>query len=98
MAPNMEIYQKDQQQKHKAIWIGRDTATGQHITLTPEFGKLWSRTVMRLAKEQHTDKDLLLQVTSLTDARHTKRTDKDMEPLPDPLFELRPLTQSARRQ
>eukprot|EP00971_Amphidinium_carterae_P157351 3119289-Amphidinium_carterae.2 len=31
---------KNQEQKYKAIWIGRDTTTRQHITLTEEFGKL----------------------------------------------------------
>eukprot|EP00971_Amphidinium_carterae_P280612 5570784-Amphidinium_carterae.1 len=28
------------EQKHEAIWIGRDTTIGQHITLSTEFGRL----------------------------------------------------------
>eukprot|EP00971_Amphidinium_carterae_P076004 1501469-Amphidinium_carterae.3 len=47
MAPNMKLYQRIQQQKSETIWIGKDTTTGQHITLTPEFGKLRSRTVQK---------------------------------------------------
>eukprot|EP00971_Amphidinium_carterae_P308746 6135235-Amphidinium_carterae.1 len=61
MASNMKLYKRNQQQKNEAIWIGRDTTTGHHITLTPEFGKLRSRTGMRLRKEQQIDKDLLLR-------------------------------------
>eukprot|EP00971_Amphidinium_carterae_P191582 3801657-Amphidinium_carterae.2 len=96
-APNMRLYQRNQLQNHEAIWIARDTATGQRITLTPVFGKLRSRTVMRLPKEQQLDKDLLLRVTSLTDARTTKRIDKATELIPQPLLELQSPTQPALR-
>eukprot|EP00971_Amphidinium_carterae_P084478 1672281-Amphidinium_carterae.2 len=61
MAPNVKLYQKNQQQKREAIWIGRDTTTG-HAT-HQETGKLSLVTVMRLPKEQQIDKDLLLRVT-----------------------------------
>eukprot|EP00971_Amphidinium_carterae_P278070 5519809-Amphidinium_carterae.3 len=102
MAPNMRLYQRNQHQKHEAIWIGRDTTTGQHITLTVRvLHQLRPRTVMRLPKEQQIDKDLLLRVTSLTDTRNTNKTDKDMEPIlevPEPLLELRSPTQPALRQ
>eukprot|EP00971_Amphidinium_carterae_P352787 6492730-Amphidinium_carterae.6 len=98
MAPNMKLYQSSRQQRHEAIWIGRNKTTGQHITLTPEFGKLSSRTVMRLLEGQQVDKELLFRVTTLTDARHTKRTGKDEEPIPEPLFELQSRTQPTLRQ
>eukprot|EP00971_Amphidinium_carterae_P115483 2287186-Amphidinium_carterae.1 len=67
MAPNVKLYQRNQHQKHEAIWTGRDTTTRQQITLTPEFGKLRSRTDMRLQRGQQIDKRLLLKVTTLTD-------------------------------
>eukprot|EP00971_Amphidinium_carterae_P105127 2081583-Amphidinium_carterae.1 len=88
MAPNMKLYLRNQQQNNETIWIGRAMTTGQHITLTPEIGKLRSRTVMRSPKEQQIDKKHLLRVTSLTDTRNTKKTDKDVERIPEPLFEV----------
>eukprot|EP00971_Amphidinium_carterae_P122949 2433662-Amphidinium_carterae.1 len=39
-----------QEQKYEAIWIGRDTTTGQHITLTTEFGKQISRKHSQITK------------------------------------------------
>eukprot|EP00971_Amphidinium_carterae_P349532 6491063-Amphidinium_carterae.1 len=40
MPENQKLYyRRNQEQKHEAIWIGRDTTTGQHITQTTEFGK-----------------------------------------------------------
>eukprot|EP00971_Amphidinium_carterae_P145440 2882205-Amphidinium_carterae.2 len=61
---NKRLYRRSQQQKHEAIWIGRGTTTGQHITLTAEFGKIKTRTIMRLPKDQQINRELLLQVTS----------------------------------
>eukprot|EP00971_Amphidinium_carterae_P164677 3264733-Amphidinium_carterae.8 len=58
MAESKKLYQRNQQLKHKAIWIGRDTTTGLHITLTPEFGKLKTRPTMRLPEKQ-IDRELL---------------------------------------
>eukprot|EP00971_Amphidinium_carterae_P324167 6442012-Amphidinium_carterae.8 len=43
MAPNVKFDQRNQQQRYEAIWIGRDTITGQHITLTPEL--IWQTTI-----------------------------------------------------
>eukprot|EP00971_Amphidinium_carterae_P174128 3451458-Amphidinium_carterae.2 len=61
MAPNVRLYQRNQEQKHEAIWIGRDTATGQHITLTKELGKVKRKRILRLPSDQQIDKELLLQ-------------------------------------
>eukprot|EP00971_Amphidinium_carterae_P344164 6484381-Amphidinium_carterae.2 len=35
-------------QKLEAIWIGRDTTQGQHIAISPDLGRITSRTVRRL--------------------------------------------------
>eukprot|EP00971_Amphidinium_carterae_P058727 1161274-Amphidinium_carterae.1 len=64
MAENQKLNRRNQEQKYEAIWIGRDTTTRQHITLTTEFGKQIARTILRLPKEQQFDKTLLLKVTS----------------------------------
>eukprot|EP00971_Amphidinium_carterae_P258299 5126931-Amphidinium_carterae.10 len=66
MPENRQPYRRNQEQKHEAILIGRDTTTGQHITITEEFGKQLTRTILRLPREQQIDRDLLLKVTSLT--------------------------------
>eukprot|EP00971_Amphidinium_carterae_P017936 353412-Amphidinium_carterae.1 len=39
MPENQKLYKRNKEQKYEAIWIGRDTTTGQHITLSTEFGK-----------------------------------------------------------
>eukprot|EP00971_Amphidinium_carterae_P224168 4448032-Amphidinium_carterae.1 len=31
-AENQKLQRRNQEQKHEAIWIGRDATTGQHIT------------------------------------------------------------------
>eukprot|EP00971_Amphidinium_carterae_P185048 3674557-Amphidinium_carterae.1 len=83
-AREQKLYRKNQEQKYKAIWIGRDTATGQHITLTEEFAMQLSRTVLSRPKEQQVDRDLLLKVTSTTgeyDNSKKKKTDKDIAQL-----------------
>eukprot|EP00971_Amphidinium_carterae_P020453 402951-Amphidinium_carterae.3 len=98
MPDNRKLYRRNQDQKHEAIWIGRDTTTGQHITLTEEFGKVITRTVLRLPREQQIDRDLLLKVTTLTGEHNPKKkTDKDTTPIPQ-LFELRSPTQPTLRQ
>eukprot|EP00971_Amphidinium_carterae_P344830 6485450-Amphidinium_carterae.1 len=60
-AENQKLLRRNQEQKHEAIWIGRDTTTGQHITLSTEFGKQLTRTILRLPSDQQFDKTLLLQ-------------------------------------
>eukprot|EP00971_Amphidinium_carterae_P157616 3124439-Amphidinium_carterae.1 len=60
MPENQKLYRRNQQ-KHEAIWIGRDTTTGQHIMLSPEFGKQLTRAILRLPKDQQYDKTLLLK-------------------------------------
>eukprot|EP00971_Amphidinium_carterae_P194360 3856529-Amphidinium_carterae.1 len=90
MPENQKLYRRNQEQKHEAIWIGRDT-TGQHITLSPEFGKQLPRTTLRLPKDQHYDKALLLKVTS-TEGEYDnsrKKTDKDKQPIPPQLYDLK---------
>eukprot|EP00971_Amphidinium_carterae_P346574 6488137-Amphidinium_carterae.1 len=87
MPDNKKLYRRNLVKKHEAIWIGRDTATGQHITLTKEFGKTLSRTILRLLKEQQIDRGLLLnKVTSTTGDydNSKKKTDKDMTIIPPP--------------
>eukprot|EP00971_Amphidinium_carterae_P297425 5908796-Amphidinium_carterae.1 len=66
MPENQKPYRKNQEQKYEAIWIGRDTTTRQHITLTEEGGKLQTRTILKMPREQQIDKTLLLKGTSLT--------------------------------
>eukprot|EP00971_Amphidinium_carterae_P184526 3663285-Amphidinium_carterae.1 len=83
MPENQKLYRRTQEQKYKAIWIGRDTTTGQHITLSTEFGKQLSRTILRLPLDQQYDKSLLLKVTS-TEGEYNnsrKKTDKDKQPI-----------------
>eukprot|EP00971_Amphidinium_carterae_P193882 3846968-Amphidinium_carterae.2 len=91
-AENQKLQRRNQEQKHEAIWIGRDTTTGQHITLSTEFGKQLSRSILRLQKDQQFDKTLLLlQVTSIEGEydNSRKKTDKDRLPIPQQLFELK---------
>eukprot|EP00971_Amphidinium_carterae_P017374 342501-Amphidinium_carterae.2 len=89
MPENQKLYRRNQEQKYEAIWIGRDTTTGQHITFTEEFGRLQTRTILRLPREQQTDKRLLLKVTSLTGEydNSKKKTDKDKTPIHPRLYE-----------
>eukprot|EP00971_Amphidinium_carterae_P051568 1015134-Amphidinium_carterae.1 len=47
-AENQKLQRRNQEQRHDAIWIGRDTTTGQHITLSTELGKQLTRTILRL--------------------------------------------------
>eukprot|EP00971_Amphidinium_carterae_P315285 6266568-Amphidinium_carterae.1 len=91
MPENQKLYKRNQEQKYEAIWIGRDTTTGQHITLTTEFGRQLARTILRLPKEQQIDKTLLLKVT-LTEGEYDnskKKTDKDKQPIPPRLYDLK---------
>eukprot|EP00971_Amphidinium_carterae_P011292 222169-Amphidinium_carterae.2 len=89
MPENQKLYRRNQEQKYEAIWIGRDT-TGQHITLTTEFGKLLTRTILRLPKEQQIDKTLLLKVTMEGEYDSSrKKTDKDKQPIPPRLYDLK---------
>eukprot|EP00971_Amphidinium_carterae_P264764 5252021-Amphidinium_carterae.2 len=91
MPENEKLYQRNQEQKYEAIWIGRDTTTGQHITLTREFGRLLTRTILRIRKAQQIDKTLLLKVTSLNGEYDStrKKTDKDKLPTPPRLYDLK---------
>eukprot|EP00971_Amphidinium_carterae_P350205 6491433-Amphidinium_carterae.1 len=90
MPETQKLYRRNQEQKYEAIWIGRDTTTGQRITLTEEFGKLQTGTVLRLPREQQADETLLLKVTSLAGEydNSKKKTDKDKTP-PPRLYELK---------
>eukprot|EP00971_Amphidinium_carterae_P261365 5185063-Amphidinium_carterae.1 len=58
MPENQKLYRRSQKQKYEAIWIGKDTTTGQHITFTTEFGRQLARTILRLPKEQQFDKTM----------------------------------------
>eukprot|EP00971_Amphidinium_carterae_P151194 2997739-Amphidinium_carterae.1 len=100
MPDNRKPYRRNQEQKHEAIWIGRDTATGQRITLTEEFGKTLSRTILRLPREQQVDRDLLLKVTSTVGEydNSKKKTDKDMTIIPLQMCELRSPAMPLLRQ
>eukprot|EP00971_Amphidinium_carterae_P335753 6471763-Amphidinium_carterae.2 len=100
MSENKKLYHRNESQKHEAIWIGRDTTTGQHITLTEEFGKLQTRTILRLPHEQQTDQDLLLKVTSLTGEYDNSReiSDEDTLTIPPPMHELRSPAMPAMKQ
>eukprot|EP00971_Amphidinium_carterae_P157160 3115344-Amphidinium_carterae.1 len=91
MPENQKLYRRNQEQKYETIWIGRDTTTGQHITLSPEFGKQLSRTILRLPKDQHYDKTLLLKVTSTEGEYYNsrKKTDKDKQLIPPQLYDLK---------
>eukprot|EP00971_Amphidinium_carterae_P286921 5696232-Amphidinium_carterae.2 len=66
MPENRKLYRRNQKQKYETIWIGRETATGQHITLTEKFGKQLPRTILQLPKKQQIEKNLLLKVISRT--------------------------------
>eukprot|EP00971_Amphidinium_carterae_P330671 6463836-Amphidinium_carterae.1 len=92
MPENQKLYRRNQAQKYKGIWVGRDTTPGQHITLPIEFGKLLTRTILRLPREQQADRSLLLKVTSLTGEydNSKKKTDKDRIPIHSRLYELKP--------
>eukprot|EP00971_Amphidinium_carterae_P058089 1148938-Amphidinium_carterae.4 len=100
MPENRKLYRRNPEQKHEAIWVGRDTATGQHITLTEEFGKTLSRTILRLPKEQQVDRDLLLKVTSTICEydNSKKKTDKDITIIPPQTYELRSPAMPLLRQ
>eukprot|EP00971_Amphidinium_carterae_P055066 1085072-Amphidinium_carterae.1 len=80
-AENQKLQRRNQEQK----------TTGQHITLSTEFGKQLSRTILRLPKDQQFDKKLLLQVTSIEGEydNSRKKTDKDRLQIPQQLFELK---------
>eukprot|EP00971_Amphidinium_carterae_P225469 4472190-Amphidinium_carterae.1 len=84
------------------VYVDKQIALNMNLyetnTLTPEFGKLRSRTVMRQSKEQQIDKDLLLRVTSLTDTKNTKTADRNGQPIYQPLLELRSPTPPALRE
>eukprot|EP00971_Amphidinium_carterae_P129740 2569986-Amphidinium_carterae.1 len=102
MPENKKLYRRNQEQKHEAmmaIWVGRDTTTGQHITLTEEFGKLQTKTILTLPRAQ-TDRDLLLKVTSLTGEydNSRKKTDKDTSTIPPHMYELRSPAMPAMKQ
>eukprot|EP00971_Amphidinium_carterae_P302749 6015665-Amphidinium_carterae.3 len=100
MPENKKLSRRNQEQKYEAIWIGRDTTTGQHSTLTEEHEKLLSRTILRLPSEQQIDRDLLLKVTSLTGEYNNskKNTDKDMTPIPQQMYKLRSPSMPTLRQ
>eukprot|EP00971_Amphidinium_carterae_P119106 2359564-Amphidinium_carterae.1 len=91
MPENQKLCRRNQEQKYEAIWIGRDTTTGQHITLTTEFGKQLARTILRLPKEQQIDRALLLKVTSIEGEydNSRKKSDKDKQPIPPRLYDLK---------
>eukprot|EP00971_Amphidinium_carterae_P002939 57634-Amphidinium_carterae.1 len=91
MPENQKLYERNQEQKYEAIWVGRDTTTGQHITLTTEFGRQLARKILRLPKEQQFDKTLLLNVT-WTEGEYDnsrKKTVKGKQPIPPRLYDLK---------
>eukprot|EP00971_Amphidinium_carterae_P147635 2926253-Amphidinium_carterae.3 len=62
-----------------------------------EFGKVHARTILRIPREQQIDRALLLKVTTMTgdcEYNPSKKTDKDIIPIPPRLFDLRAPTAS----
>eukprot|EP00971_Amphidinium_carterae_P253355 5030231-Amphidinium_carterae.1 len=95
MAEKTNFYQRNSQQKQEAIWIGRDTTTGQHTTVSPKLGKIHTRTV----QNQQIDRDSMFRTMELQPSERTnKRTDKEMKQRPPQMYKLRSLTQPALRQ